>query len=498
MPAIRVKNGPQKGTVYEIQDIGIVIGTAPEADMRLYDSKLEEYHARIYRMGEMYFLRNLAEKGFTLVNDEPVSEVMLREGDLIRVGSTICVFDSSRATIRAVEESDYLLDDFAFDVNDEDVLNPSMDVPEGTSRLQRDLDIIRDFIELGSEEKGAKTYIEKAVKYITDTIGCDFTTIVMRDAQRNRFKVVASHARTNITVKVAEPIVQYSLTKAQPLLLADAKGDKRFVHNPIVQQLEVHSVICVPMKVRDESSGCLYLGFDGFNGIFSPEDLHLATVFGMQIGLVLSYLEYYSKQNETIHSVVKALSKAVDLHDPLMMGHSERVGKFSQSIAEFMSLSSEQVNEIYLGGLLHDIGRIVQNDDIVETQRAINKGDVRAIIEHVEMGVKILGEIVGLEHLIPIVESHHEFFDGTGLPNQLKGDKIPLGGRIVCAANVFDEYLFPIVPEIKPLSASSALIQLKLCAGTKLDPDVVNAFLIAYRKGALHPEEHLPSQKAGQ
>ena len=498
MPAIRIKNGPQRGTIHEIRDIGIVIGKTSEADIRLFDTKVEDFHARIYRMGEMYFLRNLAEEGFTYVNDEPVTEVMLREGDTIRIGSTIVVFDSSRATVRAVEESDYLLDDFLFDVNDEDVLNPSMDVPEGSSRLQRDLDVIRDFIKIGAEEKGVKQYLDKAVQFITEKIGCDYSTVVIRDEARNRTKIIASFSKAGDSVKVAEPIVNHAISKNRSLLIADAMGDKRFATHPGVKELDVHSVLCVPMRVRSETNGCLYLAYEEFNGVFSPEDLHIATIFGMQIGIVLGYLENFSRQTETIHSIVKALAKAVDLHDPLMMGHSERVGQFSKAIAEFMGLSGDEVSDIYLAGLLHDIGRIVQNDDIVETQRAINRGEVRPIIEHVEMGVNILSEIIGLEKIIPMVETHHEFFDGTGLPNKVKGTQIPIGGRILCAANIFDEFLYPIVPERNPHSPSSALIQLKLCAGNKLDPDIVNAFLIAYRKGALLPDKPSGDRRAGE
>ena len=122
MPAIRVKNGPQRGTIFEIRDIGIVIGKAEEADIRLFDSKVEQFHARIYRVGEMYFIRSLAEVNLTLVNDEPITEELLREGDNIKVGSTTLAFDTSRASFQAVEESDYILQDYLLDLESDDVL----------------------------------------------------------------------------------------------------------------------------------------------------------------------------------------------------------------------------------------------------------------------------------------------------------------------------------------------------------------------------------------
>ncbi len=489
MPAIRIKNGPQKGSVFEIHDVGLVIGRAEEADIRLFDRKVEDYHARVYRMGEMYFIRNLAEDGFTYVNDEPVTEELLREGDVIRVGSTLLAFDSSRATIRAVEESDYLLEDFVPEADDSDVLSPSMDVPEGTSRYQRDLEVVREFIELGMKEKSARRYIENAVRYITDKIGCDYAAVVT--AEDGRFRFEAVYSKPNIRAAVAEPILKHAMSRGKPLLIADAAGDARFAHHPSVQEMDVHSVICVPMFVRNEPIGCLYLGYEGLNGVFTPEDLYLAEVFGAQLGLVLLYLDSYDKQTRTVYSVVKALTRALDLHDPLMMGHSERVGEYSKAVASFMKLPAREINDVYLAGLLHDIGRIAQNDDIVETQRAINRGEVKPIIEHVELGVKILSEIVGLERAVPMVETHHEHYDGTGLPKGLKGDEIPLGGRIICAANIFDEFLNPIVPERKPLSPREAMMKLKLEAGKKLDPEIVDTFQIAYRKGALllRPED---------
>ena len=170
------------------------------------------------------------------------------------------------------------------------------------------------------------------------------------------------------------------------------------------------------------------------------------------------------------------------------MGHSERVGKYSMSVAEFLGLPAGTVSEIYIAGLLHDIGRLGQHDDIIEAQRQINRGDEKPIIAHVELGAALLKDVGALESIVPIVESHHEFCDGSGLPKHLKGDEIPLGGRIVAAANVLDEMLHPIIPEIKPLPLSEALKKLRLLAGTKLDEKVVDAFLVAYRKGALLPD----------
>ncbi|GAB4151088.1 MAG: hypothetical protein Kow00107_01650 [Planctomycetota bacterium] len=485
MPAIRIKNGPQKGHVFEIQDVGILIGNAPEADIRLYDNKVEALHCRIYRVGEMYFIRNLAEEGYTYLNDERITEELLREGDVIRVGSTNLVFDSSRATIRAVEESDYLLEDFVFDVSDPDVMNPTMDIPEGGSRHQADLETIREFLEIGVEQKAPRKYLSAATEFIRDRFRCDLAAVVLSDKSGKNFKVAGVSKDAKAKAVIADSIVNYALTRRKPLLIADAMGDKRFSYSPSVTENEVHSVICIPMIARDTVTGCLYLAFDEMNGVFSPDDFHVATILGLEIGLVLENLNTFSKHTETIVSVVRALSTAVDLHDPIMMGHSERVGRYSQAIAEFLNFPQEEVNDFYLAGLLHDIGRIGQNDDIVETQRGIYRGELGPITEHVELGVKILSGIVDLEHLIPAVETHHEFWDGSGLPKGLKGEEIPIGGRILCAANVLDEYLHPIVPERKPMSVAEAMKNLKLEAGKKLDEKIVNAFLVAYRKGAI-------------
>ncbi|MDZ7814641.1 MAG: HD domain-containing protein [Planctomycetota bacterium] len=205
--------------------------------------------------------------------------------------------------------------------------------------------------------------------------------------------------------------------------------------------------------------------------------------------MVLDNLATFDQQNEVVQSVVKALSMALDMHDPIMMGHSERVGKFSASVGEFLGFNAEQVNDLYLAGVLHDIGRLGQNDDIVETQRAILRGEEKPIVEHVKLGVKILSEIVTLDRLIPIVKAHHEFWDGSGLPDGLSREDIPLGGRVLCAANVLDEFLYPLVPEKDPMSVGEAMKEMKLLGGSKLDPKVVNAFMIAYRKGKLSLED---------
>ncbi|MDZ7814642.1 MAG: FHA domain-containing protein [Planctomycetota bacterium] len=267
MPAIRVTNGPQKGTIYQIEDVGIVIGKASECDIQLYDAMVEQMHARIYRMGEMYFIRNLAESGSTYVNDEQITEELLREGDQIRVGSTGLAFDSSRATVRAVEESDYVLSDFMLDVDDDDILSPSMEVPDGGSRLQRDMHIIREFIELGTEQKTANQYMDTATDFVMKNVGCDVAAILLRQPD-GRTKLGAATRRQKSASSVADVIALYAMKNRKALLIADAEGDARFKHSPSVADAHVHSVVCIPMFVRDEAKGCLYLGNDELNGVF--------------------------------------------------------------------------------------------------------------------------------------------------------------------------------------------------------------------------------------
>lgn len=140
-----------------------------------------------------------------------------------------------------------------------------------------------------------------------------------------------------------------------------------------------------------------------------------------------------------------------------------------------MDLSSKESDCVYLGGLLHDLGKLGVKDTILDKPNSLTEQEFSEVKRHPELGAKILMAMEELRVLVPLVKHHHEAFDGSGYPLGLVGQEIPLGARIICVADVY-EAMTSDRPYRLALSEETARIYLLRYRGIKFDPDVVDAF----------------------
>lgn len=160
----------------------------------------------------------------------------------------------------------------------------------------------------------------------------------------------------------------------------------------------------------------------------------VASMLGMHAGNV----KLYNDQSHFFESVVRALSSAIDAKDPYTQGHSERVARISVLLARHLGCTPDELNTIYLSGLLHDIGKIGIEDHILQKPGELTAEEFEHIKLHPEMGHRILAGIEQLRHVLPVVLHHHEAWDGSGYPHGLAGKQIPWLARIVAVADSFD------------------------------------------------------------
>ncbi len=182
-------------------------------------------------------------------------------------------------------------------------------------------------------------------------------------------------------------------------------------------------------------------------------------------------------QKETLFTeVVRALVKAIEAHDPYTSGHSERVASVARRLSESLGLDSNDCERIYLTGLLHDVGKIAVPDGVLQKPGRLDKEE-RAIIEtHTEAGWRILHELEALRDVLPGVLYHHEHFDGTGYPDGLAAEAIPLDGRILAVCDAFDA-----MTSDRPYRAGMPIekaIQILIDgSGSIWDPQIINVFI---------------------
>jgi PAS domain S-box-containing protein/putative nucleotidyltransferase with HDIG domain len=194
--------------------------------------------------------------------------------------------------------------------------------------------------------------------------------------------------------------------------------------------------------------------------------------FNMLKELDFSYKELKDLYEGLIHSFVYA----IDAKSPWTKGHSERVTRYAVSIAEELRLDDEEIDNLRIASLLHDIGKIGTYDVILDNPRKLTTTEIKLINLHPVKGEKILKPIKQLQHLLPIIRHHHERIDGKGYPDKLKGDNIPFLARILCIADSYDS-MTSNRPYRPAKTKQYAISELTRCSNTQFDARAVRAFL---------------------
>lgn len=188
--------------------------------------------------------------------------------------------------------------------------------------------------------------------------------------------------------------------------------------------------------------------------------------------LVLRRLANLTEQAETIY----AFAEAIGARDQYTMGHSEKVAEYARLIAERMGLSEQEIDLVYLCGIVHDIGKIGVPENILNKPGPLSPEEFGTMRFHPVRGADILAHISWLNDVVPVIESHHERYDGRGYPRGLRGEEIPLLSRILAVADAFDAMTSDRSYR-KALPLRKAISELKNNAGTQFDPLVVQVFL---------------------
>jgi len=178
----------------------------------------------------------------------------------------------------------------------------------------------------------------------------------------------------------------------------------------------------------------------------------------------------------TYLQMARVLAQMVEMHEPYARGHSERVVLLANEIAIQLGCPDQLIRDIQLAATVHDIGKIVIPDHILFKPGHLTSAEYSEIKRHPMATVDIIRHVDYFRDIIPLVESHHEWYNGKGYPKKLKGENIPLGARILAVADAYDAMTCPR-PYRPRLSNEQAVQVLKKGAGTQWDPAVVDAFL---------------------
>jgi HD-GYP domain-containing protein (c-di-GMP phosphodiesterase class II) len=220
----------------------------------------------------------------------------------------------------------------------------------------------------------------------------------------------------------------------------------------------------------------------------------LAENFNAMSGAIESAIEQLRNAAHENHLLfinsVRMLAAAIDAKDPYTRGHSERVARYSIAIGKNLNLGEQEMRNLRISALLHDVGKIGIDDRILRKPGALSDDEFEVMKGHPAKGAAIMSGVAQLIDIVPGMKYHHEKWSGGGYPDGLTADEIPMQARIVAIADTFDA-MTTNRPYQKAMELNYVVEKIKSFAGTRFDPHVVDAFANAVKRGDISIDEQV-------
>ncbi len=417
--------------------------------------------------------------------------------------------------------------------------------------------------------KNPRRLLKMIVRFIAREVGLDHASILMYDQLKSRYVFVDSQGTHRIPVSLIKldetnPLINWFsksekgvkinkdyLDREQVVSwLTDAAfiGGRPALKGKLTKLKEVMDMLkmttCVPGYYKDELLGVLLLGKKRTGETFSFEEISFFQTLANDASMTIKTAEYREdliaknmelerqkqelerrlgeiadlrkKEQETYYQIVMSLAQEVNAKDPYTAGHLQGVERLGVMTAQEMGYDlTGRKRDVLVASLhLHDVGKIGIPDNILMKPASLTDEEWKIMRQHPVKGAKILEPLTGFKDVANVVLHHHENFDGSGYPDGLKGEEIPLEARIVSVVDAFHAIISKRCYS-KGRSIEVAFQELERCAGTQFDPKVVDAFIRAYKRTytngkhsengkhkdekstngrlQIHPEKHLKS-----
>ncbi|MBF0545185.1 MAG: GAF domain-containing protein [Candidatus Riflebacteria bacterium] len=367
------------------------------------------------------------------------------------------------------------------------------------------MDELTTLLEVGkaiSSTLDLNALLNKIMRLATQVMRCETSTVYLVDKRTNElyFHIVQGDAKVGAKLKeirlpMGTGLSGWCAKENAPVIVPDASKDPRFFKQADKNSgFITRSMICVPMRLKDEVVGVLQVLNRTGDIPFNEHDVEMLQAVANQAVSAIDNARLYENIQNVYLATVDVLATAIDAKDPYTHGHSRRVTNYSVAIAEEMGMDVKEIENIKYAGLLHDVGKIGIKDSIIGKPERLTDEEYMIIKRHPVIGAEILRPVDFLADKIPGVLHHHEYFDGRGYPAHLTGSTIPLIGRIICVADAFDA-MTSDRPYRKGLNVSVAVGELKKFSGRQFDPFCVDAFMKAFDKKIFQWFEKAPDSE---
>ncbi len=330
----------------------------------------------------------------------------------------------------------------------------------------------------------------RAMEAATQLMKAEVGSLLLVDVEKQQlyFEVALGDKEETIkkiTLNIGEGIAGWVAKNGKPLIVNAPEKDPRFFRGVDEKtDFKTQNVICVPVMVKEKVIGVL----EAINKVkgeeFNEEDLSLLSSLADQVAIALDNARLYQQLEEMFFQTAESLADAIEKRDPYTGGHTHRVTAYSLATARYLSLKPLEIKWLRIASVLHDVGKIGIEDQILRKPEKLNPEEFNVIKGHAKMGAEIIEHIRQLREIVPGVKYHHEQINGRGYPDGLTGEAIPMIAKIVAVSDTYDA-MTTDRPYRKALEKGVAIEELRRCSGTQFDREVVEAFIEAFQKGEI-------------
>ena len=359
-----------------------------------------------------------------------------------------------------------------------------------SGRIQTGKDKLQTLVDTGhviNSSLGLKQVLEEVMDSLIELVQAERGFLVLR-GEDGELEVRIARGIDNVDLQdeafsLSRTIVQQVFSSGEPVLTTNAQEDPRFGMEASVVSLQLRSILCVPMKQKDEIVGVMFVDNRAHTGIFKENDLELLSAFADQAGMAINNAQLFDNLQAAnteleiaYEATLEGWVRALDLRDKETEGHTRRVTVMTEELAREMGIPEEELVHIKRGALLHDIGKMGIPDGILLKPSGLTQKERELMMQHPELAFKMLNRIDFLKPAIDIPYCHHEKWDGSGYPQNLQGEEIPFAARIFAVVDVWDA-LTSERPYREPMEIDEVRKHIQDGAGSHFDPQVVKAFL---------------------
>ncbi len=489
-------SGEMKGREFPITSV-VTLGRNPDNTVQIEDLQISRKHAQVVKKADGCYIKDLGSGNGTYVASQRIIEHRLSDGDIIRLGRQQLQFKAGGGARKdAVSAlSDFVVSDDTTSnfeaAKAENLYKTFFEAPAQSATgselrgVQKRLQAVYAANQTIASERSLDKVFDKIMAQVFSLITAHNGLIMLkRDDQTDLNIEYVRSASPGAQIHVSSSIIKRAFELGEAIITCNAADDSRFGGGMSIINENISSAMCVPLTHQEERLGVIYVDNHGTMNAFANSDLELLVALAAPAATAIKNAQYLKMVEQAYQDTLVALANAIELRDHYTVGHTWRVTNFAIEVARELGWDEKKIQEVQMGGVLHDVGKIAVDNAILGKPGDLTEEEFAQMKVHPERGADLLRDIKFLHPLIPYCLHHHERWDGKGYPAGLGGADIPIEGRLIAVADAFDA-MTSTRPYRKGLDPEIAIERLAQGKDKQFDALIVDALIRCYEQGRI-------------